>query len=219
MWIFDQALPLCSFVIHCYITMSPPLSFSTSFEVALRRIVKYSIYSYLIVEYTIISVLEGKSLRNWHSNFWKIRIQGTVKSSNQISAALWGTLTRLCSKENFREPFRLPGVLAWVPRPKRWSPKLKFGGALQAPKHFSWNFIKMFRSKIRKLFFALIIFSLKRKFACDKWLRSLGASPGKLPSISATKSVATTRGKTKRGDTAPKLLSFLNKSSCWKVIV
>lgn len=65
MWIFDQVLPLCSFVIHRYITMSPPLSFFTSFEVALQRIVKYSIYSYLNVEYTIISVLEGQSLKNW----------------------------------------------------------------------------------------------------------------------------------------------------------
>ena len=47
--------------------------------------------------------------------------------------------TRLCSKENFREPFGLPSVLAWVPRPKRWSPKSKFRGALRAPKHFSWG--------------------------------------------------------------------------------
>ena len=49
-------------------------------------------------------------------------------------------LARLCPKENFKEPFGLPSVLAWVPRPKSWSPKLKFrGGALQAPKHFSWG--------------------------------------------------------------------------------
>ena len=46
---------------------------------------------------------------------------------------------RLCSKENFREPFGHPSVLASVPRPKRWSPKLKFRGALRAPKHFSWD--------------------------------------------------------------------------------
>ena len=58
-----------------------------------------------------------------------------------------GQCSRLCSKENFREPFGFPGVLAWVPRPKRWSPKLQFRGVLRAPKHFSWNFIKCFGQK------------------------------------------------------------------------
>ena len=32
--------------------------------------------------------------------------------------------TRLCSKENFREPFGLPNVLAGVPGPPSLSPKL-----------------------------------------------------------------------------------------------
>ena len=68
---------------------------------------------------------------------------------NKTEDTLWPLLksvaailisTRLCPKENFREPFGLPSVLAWVPRPKSWSPKLKFrSGALRAPKHFSWG--------------------------------------------------------------------------------
>lgn len=33
------------------------------------------------------------------------------------------TVTRLCSKKNFREPFEFPSILAGVPGPKRWSPK------------------------------------------------------------------------------------------------
>ena len=79
-------------------------------------------------------------------------------------------IERLCSKENFREPFGLPSVLAWVPRPNRWSPNLKFRlgcpGLLVGIFHVFLMevrfrsvqvlFIKMFPSKIRKLFFALI---------------------------------------------------------------
>ena len=30
---------------------------------------------------------------------------------------------RLCSKENFREPFGLPIILAKAPRPQTWSPE------------------------------------------------------------------------------------------------
>ena len=33
-------------------------------------------------------------------------------------------ISRLCSKENFREPFGLPNILAEVPGPPSWSPKL-----------------------------------------------------------------------------------------------
>jgi len=56
-----------------------------------------------------------------------------------LSVRLNYSVARLCSKENVKEPFGLPSVLAWVPRTKRWSPKLKFRGALWAPKHFSWG--------------------------------------------------------------------------------
>ena len=54
----------------------------------------------------------------------------------------WATtrlLTRLCSKENFREPFGLPSILAKAPRPQSWSPEQKFQGALRAPKHSTWG--------------------------------------------------------------------------------
>ena len=33
-------------------------------------------------------------------------------------------ITRLCSKENFGEPFRLPSISAGVPSPPSWSPEL-----------------------------------------------------------------------------------------------
>ena len=36
-------------------------------------------------------------------------------------------LARLCSKENFREPLRLPSILAKVPRPQSWPPNKNFG--------------------------------------------------------------------------------------------
>ena len=46
---------------------------------------------------------------------------------------------RLCSKENFREPFGLPSILARTPRPESWSPEQKFWGFLRPPKHSSWD--------------------------------------------------------------------------------
>ena len=46
---------------------------------------------------------------------------------------------RLCSEENFREPFGLPSILAMSPRPPSWSPEWKFRGALWGPKHSSWG--------------------------------------------------------------------------------
>ena len=38
-------------------------------------------------------------------------------------------ISRLCSKENFREPFGLPSILVKVPRPQSWPPEWKFRGA------------------------------------------------------------------------------------------
>ena len=37
--------------------------------------------------------------------------------------ALGKPLARLCSKENFREPFGLPSILTKAPRPKSWLPE------------------------------------------------------------------------------------------------
>ena len=42
----------------------------------------------------------------------------------KLCIATFFKVSKLCSKENFREPFGLPSVLAWVPSPKRQLPKL-----------------------------------------------------------------------------------------------
>ena len=46
-----------------------------------------------------------------------------------INSLLMDTSTRLRSKENFREPFVLPSILAKAPRPQSWWPERKISGS------------------------------------------------------------------------------------------
>ena len=53
------------------------------------------------------------------------KVTRDIKESQSISAFLLKlkTYPRLCSKENFREPFGLPSILFKSPRPQSWSPE------------------------------------------------------------------------------------------------
>ena len=64
----------------------------------------------------------------WHTFFEKT-IQASlyliciINKLHDANEPLVKDISRLCSKENFREPFGLPSILVKVPRPQSWLPE------------------------------------------------------------------------------------------------
>ena len=105
-------------------------------------------------------------------------------------AASRGPSTRLCSKENFREPFRLVSILAKVPRPQSWSPEWKLWG-FHTPKYSCWGaqaskLVVQVHLMMKKYFVRTLILlpcwspnSVVLGFRCDKNLHIILWNPSK----------------------------------------